>query len=118
MADQKALMQRILKAQTKEEVEAAKRVADQWLEKNPEDFKILIARESLEQKNMLLSKSERVIFRISLMVFFATSVCTGLLVLYFTGNWQHAVLASFLIGVSIFELIWMIGILSTSSRED
>lgn len=118
MTDQKALIKRMLKARTKEEVEAAKRTADQWLEENPEDFKILIARESLEQKNMLLSKSERVLFRISSMVFFTTSVCTGLLVFYFTGNWQHAVLASFLIGVSIFELIWMIGILSVSPKED
>lgn len=57
MADQKALIQRMLKARTKEEVEAAKRIADQWLEKNPDDFKILIALESLEQKICYLANS-------------------------------------------------------------
>ena len=100
--ERRALIERMLGARREREIEAAAEVADEWLEDNPGDIRVIAAHERLDERGDRVRDPERKIDRVTLAVFAAVfSLVAGML----TGNVYAALAAGFLVALPVTELI-------------
>ena len=100
--ERRALIERMLGARSEREIEAAAEVADEWLEDNPGDIRVIAAHERLDERGDRVRDPERKIDRVTLAVFAAVfSLVAGML----TGNVYAALAAGFLVALPVTELI-------------
>ena len=100
------LIDQILDARTKQDVEAAEKAAHEWLGENPDDIRIIAAQERLDETRVKLEDRERRITRISLLAFVATSLIVGFLTLAFSGMWILAAALGPVIGLWVTSEVW------------
>ena len=100
------LIDQILGARTKQDIEAAEKAAHEWLGENPDDRRIIAAQERLDETRAKLEDRERRITRISLLAFVATSLIVGFLTLAFSGMWILAAALGPVIGLWVTSEVW------------
>lgn len=100
------LIDQILNARTQQEVDAAEKAAREWLDKNPDDIRIIAAQERLEKARAKLEDKERKINRTSLLAFVTTSLIVGLVTLAISGTWVLAATVGLVTGLYAASEVW------------
>ena len=113
--ERRALIDVMLEARTAREVKAAEKAADEWLEDNPGDIRVMAADERLAGTGVAVREPERKVDRATLavlsVVFSSVALAAGAL----TGSWYAALAAGFLVALPVAELVW--GILYDRSTD-
>ena len=98
-----ALIDRMLRARTVQDAEAANASADAWLEKNPGDPRILAAQERLDARDSRVRDPERGAQRVTPVVYVCAFLGTAVAVFALTGKLHAAGIAGLLV---VFGFPW------------
>ena len=98
-----ALIERMLRARTVEDAEAANVSADAWLKENPGDPRVLAAQERLDEKGARMRDPERGTDRVTLVVYACAFLLAAVSVLVLTGSFYAAGFAGL---ISAFGFPW------------
>lgn len=84
--ERSSLIEQIVKAKTVSKLDAAEKIADQWLDEHPSDLQMVIAREHLDESNSKLRDPQRKVNKLSLVACVIVFVCAGFACYAFTGH--------------------------------
>ncbi|CAA9449971.1 MAG: hypothetical protein AVDCRST_MAG37-2222 [uncultured Rubrobacteraceae bacterium] len=106
--ERRVLIDRMLRARTDREVDAASEAADDWLKTHPGDIRVMAAHERLDERGDRVRDPERRINRVTFTVFVGVFSAVALAGHALTANLYAALAAGFLITLPVTELVWEI----------
>jgi Flp pilus assembly protein TadB len=115
--DHRSLIDQVLEARTEREIDAAEEAADKWLDSNPSDLQVVIARERLAEKRHKLRDPRRKVRRVSLVTSTTALVLVGLLSFALTGSWLLAAVIGVVAGIDVACWVRDAGTLLTSGID-
>lgn len=103
-----SLINTMLSARTEEEISEAEKAADKWLEENPADDRVIVARERLESTARKRRDPERIPNRLSVIALLAAALVSGLVVAIGTGDLGTTLQISLVVGLSSGACVWIL----------